>query len=372
MRNIYPVIIVGGGQAGLSAAYFLRRHKIDFLILDANDSPGGSWSRTWPSLKLFSPASYSSLSGWALSATQEEYPTKDEFIDYLAKYEKRYGFNIKRSTNVQQITQDQDGLYTLATNQGVFKAQAVVIATGTATGAFIPPYNGAEKFKGEQLHSIDYRGYTSFVGKKVLVVGAGNTGAQLFAELSEYTDATWASKSLPTYLPEHLDGRYLFESATKGYLASKRGAKQPNNTPKSVFGNIVMVEPVKRARNRGLLNARIADFSITADGVCWGDGQTQAFDTIIWATGFKPNLRMLEPLGIVTNGKVQTDETRTLKQPGLWIVGMGEWTGYASATIYGVGKTARNAAKQIADYLQGPEFEHAQTTGLQATQLTTA
>ena len=353
MKRTYPVIIVGGGQAGLSAAYFLRRQKIEFLILDANTEPGGSWQHTWPSLKLFSPADYSSLSGWRLPTTENEYPTKDEFIDYLEKYEARYEFPVQRQTTVTAIEQDAEGVYLLRTNQGEFRAAAVVIATGTASGAYIPHYPGVEQFKGEQLHSVKYDGYDRFLGKKVLVVGAGNTGAQIFAELVEHTDAVWTSNKLPEYLPDHLDGRYLFSDATKKYIASKNG--QPVSGSKSEFGNIVMVEPVKRARDKNLLHARVADFMFYEDGVIWGDDNKEAFDAVIWATGFKPDLNMLVPLGIVDDGKVRTDETRVLDQDGLWIVGLGDWTGYASATIYGVGKTARDAASQIASYLQTTE-----------------
>lgn len=210
-------------------------------------------------------------------------------------------------------------------------------------------------------------------------MGAGNTGAQLFSELAEHTEATWASNKMPTYLPDHLDGRYLFESATQGYLAAKNGSKTSETpaadkaqTPKSVFGNIVMVEPVKRARDKGLLEARIADFSITETGVRWGDNTEQTFDTIIWATGFKPNLDILKPLGVIENGRVKTDETRALDQPGLWIIGMGEWTGYASATIYGVGKTARNAAKQITEYLEAKNSDDLSQAFITTAEPTTA
>jgi len=354
MNKTYPVIVIGGGQAGLSAAYYLRRAKIDFLVLDSNSAPGGSWSSTWPSLRLFSPAEYSSLSGWALPDTEEEYPTRQEFIDYLANYEARYDFPVQRSTTVSTVSQDSNGIYHLTTNRGSYIASAVIVATGTANGAYTPQYPGVEQFSGEQLHSISYDGYEHFLGKKVLVVGAGNTGAQIFSELIAHIDTVWTSNRLPAYLPDHLDGRYLFEDATRKYRAAQGG--QAVEGSKSEFGNIVMVEPVREARDRNQLHARLADFSFTEQGVIWGDGSQQSFDAVIWATGFKPDLSLLAPLGIVNDGNVRTDETRVLERDGLWLVGLGDWTGYASATIYGVGKTARETTRQIREYLDRNRF----------------
>ncbi len=370
MSKIYPVIIVGGGQAGLSAAYFLRRKKIDYLVLDANKAPGGSWHNTWSSLRLFSPSEYSSLSGWAMPKTEQEYPTKHEFIDYLTQYESRYGFPVQRQTTVLAIYRNSEsGVFQLETNQGNLYAQAIVMATGTASGARIPLYPGGERFQGEQLHSVAYEGIESFIDKKVLVVGAGNTGAQIFSELAEVAQVTWTSNHLPEYLPDHLDGRYLFAGATQKFLAIKNAGaaveqgsdintKQKENSkaeqgtePKVNLANIVMVESVRKARDKGLLKSRIADFTIQEKGVVWGDGSQQDFDTIIWATGFKSKLKMLEPLGIVRDGRVRTEETRALDIDGLWLIGLGDWTGFASATIYGVGKTAREMSHQVASYL---------------------
>lgn len=354
MQRHFPVIIIGGGQAGLSSAYFLARQHIEFVILDANPTPGGSWTSTWPSLKLFSPAHYSSLSGWPLPQTQNEYPSKDEFIEYLTKYEARYGFQVHRNTKVTKVEREAVDGYKLTTNNGEYYAQAIVVATGTASGAVTPEYPGAHLFQGEQLHSIHYSGPEPFLNKRVLVVGAGNTGAQLFSELILHTDAHWTSHSLPKYLPDHLDGRYLFERASEQYLSLQSSADTGKSTTnsKANFGNIVMVDSVKQARDKGLLTARLADFEFTAHGVRWASGQEQHFDAVIWATGFKANLSFLAPLDLMRNGKIETEQTKVVGSPGLWLVGLGDWTGFASATIYGVGKTARDTAQQISYYLR--------------------
>ena len=117
--EIYDTIIIGGGQAGLSVAYFLQKTKLKYLILDNQSEPGGAWQHTWDSLKLFSPAQYSSLSGWQMPATENEYPTKLEFLNYLSNYEKRYDFPIKRDTIVINVSKKND-FFQLETNNGLF------------------------------------------------------------------------------------------------------------------------------------------------------------------------------------------------------------------------------------------------------------
>src|SRR5690625_5056394 len=137
--KIFDTLIIGGGQAGLSVGYFLHRKPIDFLILDAQSKPGGAWLKTWDSLMLFSPTEYSSLSGWPMPKSQNEYPDKDEFIDYLKAYEKRYNFPVKRNTMVKKVTKENK-LYKLHTTNGVYWSKTVVSATGTAENPYVPYY----------------------------------------------------------------------------------------------------------------------------------------------------------------------------------------------------------------------------------------
>lgn len=154
--EIYDTIIIGGGQAGLSVAYFLQKTKLKYLILDNQSEPGGAWQHTWDSLKLFSPAQYSSLSGWQMPATENEYPTKLEFLNYLSNYEKRYDFPIKRDTIVINVSKKND-FFQLETNNGLFLCKTLVSATGAANSPYIPEYHNAHLFKGKQIHSINYK-----------------------------------------------------------------------------------------------------------------------------------------------------------------------------------------------------------------------
>ncbi|MFC5045399.1 ArsO family NAD(P)H-dependent flavin-containing monooxygenase [Aquimarina hainanensis] len=343
--KIYDTLIIGGGQAGVSVAYFLRRRKLDYVILDDQDQAGGSWLQTWDSLRLFSPTQFSSLSGWMMSKSQEEYPTKTEFIRYLQAYEKRYNFPVRRNTKVISVTKER-GIFKVETNQAIWYSKTLVSATGTAGQPFVPNYPNQELFQGNQLHSLDYRNADELIHKKVLIVGGGNSGAQILAEVSKVAQTEWVTLDAPQFLPDDIDGRYLFNAATQKFL------DKPVNTSSGVktsLRNIVMVNSVKDARDRNVLHAKRPFISFYEKGVIWRDNIQEEFDLVIWCTGFKANLEHLQSLGIIKNNRIETNYTRSVQEPNLWLVGYGSWTGFASATIYGVGKTARQTVKEISE-----------------------
>jgi len=345
--KIYDTLVIGGGQAGLSIAYFLRRKKVEYLILDDQEKAGGSWLQTWESLKLFSPTEYSSLSGWGMPKSENEYPTKDEFISYLGQYESRYDIPIQRDSKVISVSKENN-IFKVETNQGIFYSKTLVSATGNAQQPFIPTYSGQEVFKGEQIHSSYYRNANNLAGKKVLIVGGGNSGAQVLAEVSKVAQTQWVTLDEPYFLPDDIDGRYLFNAATQKFLGNPTNNK---SGIKASLSNIVMVESVKEARDRNVLHAKRPFKSFYEHGVIWKDGNKETFDVVIWCTGFKANLNHLESLNIIENNRIKTHYTRSVKEPNLWLLGYGSWTGFASATIYGVGKTARQTAKEIIEFL---------------------
>ncbi|MFN3731967.1 ArsO family NAD(P)H-dependent flavin-containing monooxygenase [Comamonas testosteroni] len=347
--SFHDVIIVGAGQAGLSVAYFLRRSNLSVLLLDAEEAGGGAWQHGWDSLRLFSPASWSSIAGWPMPASGEQYPSRDHVVDYLRKYEARYELKIERPVCVTGIEPTEQGFQV---NAGVrsWHSRAVVFATGTWRNPFVPNVEGLMSFKGQQLHSAQYASPEPFTGKRVMVVGGGNSGAQILAEVSLVAQSTtWVTLEPPAFLPDEVDGRVLFERATARWQALQEG-KDPENLPGG-FGDIVMVPPVLDARLRGVLHSAGSFEKLMADGAQWGDGSTEPFDAIIWCTGFRPALQPLETLGVVNESRVTVDGTQVHGVPGLWLVGYGEWTGPASATLIGVMRTARSTASEITRYL---------------------
>lgn len=339
------VVIVGGGQAGLATAYHLRRSSIDFVILDGEAAPGGAWRHAWDSLRLFSPAAYSSLPGWPMPPGGDDYPSRDAVIDYLTRYEQRYALPVHRPVHVQTIVDGGDRLR-IETDKGVWQARAVTMTTGTWRHPHIPPYPGQELFQGQQIHSAHYRGPERFAGQRVLVVGGGNSGAQLQAELSLVADATWVTEHPPVFLPDEVDGRVLFQRATARIKAFQEG--RAPDAPPGGLGDIVMVAPVKAARDRGNLGSVRPFARFTRTGVLWADGTETDIDTVIWCTGFRPALDPVAGLGLIeADGTVALDGTRCHRNPKLWFVGYGTWTGPGSATLIGVGRSARDSAAQI-------------------------
>lgn len=345
-NKLYDAIIIGGGQAGLSVAYFLKKTNLKYLILDDQKSPGGSWHYTWDSLKLFSPSKYSSLSGWQMPLTKNEYPTKNEFIDYITKYESRYNFPIRRSTLVSQVTKENN-YFKIATNQGIFFSRTLISATGTSKNPFVPKYPDLELFKGEQMHSTAYRNTKGLENKNILVVGGGNSGAQILAEVSKVAKTQWVTLDAPTFLPKEIDGRYLFNQANESY----RNNSVKNYDQKVSLSDIIQVDSVRNGLERNVFKYHLPFRSFYKHGVIWQDGSKDFFDLVIWCTGFNSNLSHLKPLGLIDNNQIETKNTRSIKEPNLWLVGYGNWTGFASATIYGVGKTAKQTVKEIEKHI---------------------
>lgn len=341
------VVVIGAGQAGLAIAYYLRRAKLDFVLLDAEPGAGGAWRHGWDSLRLFSPAGYSALPGWPMpEPAAPGNPTRDDVIAYLAAYEARYAFEVERPVRVTSVEAGPEGLVVSAPDRH-WNARVVVSATGTLEAPVLPHYPGQAEFGGEQLHSADYRTPDRFRGKTVLVVGGGNSGAQILAEVSLVAKAVWVTPEPPLFLPDDVDGRVLFERATERFRATRDG-REPA-TAEGGLGNIVMVPLVQAARARGVLQAVRPFVRFEADGVIWRDGTKTAVDAVIWCTGFRPNLDHLRPLGIVgDDGRVATEGARSLAEPRLWLLGYGDWTGPASATLIGVSRTARDVGGIIA------------------------
>ena len=342
------VVVIGGGQAALSVAYFLRRTSWSYRLLDAEDGPGAAWRHTWPSLRLFSPAQASSLSGWPMPPTSGGFPSRDSVIDYLARYEARYQIPVLRPVLVDTVERTGDELKVQSAGHS-WLARAVVSATGTWRAPYIPAYPSREIFAGTQLHSAHYAGIAPLAGKRVLVVGGGNSGAQILAEVSTVAETIWVTERPPRFLPDDVDGRVLFRRASERWKAQQEGRPLP--ATEGGLDSIVMVPSVVEARSRGVLVAREPFERFTPAGVLWADGASVDVDAVIWCTGFRPALSHLMPLGVVRQGRVRVQGTRAVDEERLWLVGYGDWTGYASATLIGVGRTARDTVDEIDRFL---------------------
>ncbi|MEM7417729.1 MAG: ArsO family NAD(P)H-dependent flavin-containing monooxygenase [Gemmatimonadota bacterium] len=347
----YDVVVIGGGQAGLALGYYLRRTELDWVILDDQEIPGGAWTHAWDSLQLFSPARWSSLPGWLMEGAEDEYPTKEDALGYFTAYEARYQLPIRRPIRVESVHRAPDDSYrfVLHTSVGELFARAVISATGTWRNPVLPKPSGGDRFEGVQLHSAEYRNAVPFVGQRVAVVGGGNSAAQILAEVSRVAEVLWCTLEPPSFLPDDVDGRYLFDQATIRYRAQQAGLPPP---PSHSLGDIVMVSSVRDARDRGVLVHTPMFTSLTETGAHWEGGRSEPLDAIVWATGFKPALGHLNALDLRTSKRrTPTRGTRSVEEPRLWLVGYGGWTGFASATVIGVGRTARQTVSEVEEAL---------------------
>lgn len=341
-----PVVVVGGGQAGLATSYYLRRSGIEHVVLDDQDRAGGAWLHTWPSLRLFSPAAYSSLPGWPMPRSGAQNPTADHVVDYLTRYEERYQVPVRRGVHVRSVTA-AEGLHHVRTDRGEWRARAVVSATGTWSRPFVPSVPGRAGFGGRQWHSARYRGPEEFAGLRVLVVGGGNSGAQVAADLLGHAAVTWCTRTPPRYLPDDVDGRELFRVATLRVRGQGEGV--------GGLGDIVAVPPVRAARDAGLLTAVPMVQRFTPDGARFSDGSSRRLDAVVWCTGFRPALGHLRDAGLTwEGGHPLTEGPTAADRPGLQLVGYGDWCGAASATLIGVGQWARTAVSRVEEARDHP------------------
>jgi putative flavoprotein involved in K+ transport len=348
MENRFDVIVIGGGQSGLALGYYLRRSGLSYIILDNQEEPGGAWLHTWKSLRLFSPAQWSSLPGMIMTGGTDYYPTRDVAIEYLKSYETKYNLSIRRPVQVTRVYK-REGEFQLETSDGLYFSKTVVSSTGSFSNPYIPSFEGINVFKGQVLHSGEYQTPDIFTGKRVAIVGEGNSGAQILAEISKVTGTLWITQKEPRFLPDHIDGRFLFDAATQMYEAQKAGKRY--RLPS--LGDIVMVDAVKEARSNKVYNSSIRPFQhFTEDSLVWSDGHEEKIDVVIFCTGFKASLNHLDALGVINEeGKIDTDGTRAIHIPGLWLVGYGNWTGFASATLIGVGRSAKTTVEQLSTYI---------------------
>ncbi|MET7952018.1 NAD(P)-binding domain-containing protein [Micromonospora sp. NPDC005324] len=215
MPGSCDVVVVRGGQAGLAAGYYLRRAGLEYVILDAQSQPGGAWRHGWDSLRLFSPAPYSPLPGWGMpSQDGEEFPSAGHVVDYLRAYEQRYDLAVRRPVRVREVRAAGARL-AVQTDAGTWSARYVISATGTWQCPYLPDVPGREDFGGRQLHTVDYASPLEFRGQRVVIVGGGNSGAQILADVSRVAEVTWVTRRPPRFMPDNVDGRVLFDVATR-------------------------------------------------------------------------------------------------------------------------------------------------------------
>jgi len=343
----HGLVIVGGGAAGLATAALLRRAGRDPLVLEAGPEPGAAWRERYDRLHLHTPRLLSGLPNRRIPRRYGRWVARDDLIAYLADYARDEAIEVRTGAAVERIDRDGDG-WTLALPGGPLRAETVVVATGYNGAPWIPDWPGRDGFAGELVHSAEYRNPAPYRRRDVLVVGAGNSGAEIATDVAEGGAArTRLSVRTPPQIvrrstagvPAQLVGmaiRYLPPgwvdpiSKTQRKLSipdmSTQGLPRPDDGVRTTFlatGTTPILDVgIVGAVRRGAVEIVAAVEGFDGADVLLADGSRIAPDTVIAATGFRAgldtlvgHLGVLGPRGL----PLKTDGEPAL--PGLWFVG---------------------------------------------------
>jgi len=353
------VVVIGAGQAGLSAAYHLQRLGLPagrgFVVLDQSPRPGGAWQYRWPSLTLSTVNRIHDLPGMAFREALG--PDVGDSVEaavavprYFAAYEKAFALPVIRPAKVSVVC-ERAGRLRIESDRGLFSARGLINATGTWESPYIPDYPGRDGFLGRQLHTRDYRTPQEFAGKTVLVVGGGISAIQLLDEISLVTDTIWVTRRPPEFREGPFD-----ENVGRAAVAIVEDRVRRGLPPGSVVSvtGLPITPAIVAMRERGVLARREMFSEITPLGVRWADGSEAAVDVILWCTGFRSSLDHLAPLnlrepggGIVMTGRLATQVAR---DPRVHLVGYGP-----SASTVGANRAGAAAARELLAHLNDLE-----------------
>ena len=347
------VVVIGGGQAGLSVSYYLQRLGLEpgteFVVLDRGPGTGGAWQSRWEALRIGSAHRINDLPGMesiglSFETADRQAPAKEVVAEYYAKYEEHYGLSVIRPANVTKV--ENKGANLVVTYQGpqgltAITTDILINATGTWGSPFIPYYPGLNDFTGKHIHTTEYVDAADFTGQHVVVVGGGTSAIGFLLELETIAEQlTWVSRRPIEFLEE---GELNLEARESAVKAQDDAAKAGRALPSIVSGTgVPRTRRIQAGIDRGLLHARPMFSSIEPDGVRWANGAFQKADTIIWSTGFRPELRHLSPLKLrEKEGGVVVAQGAAWKDPRIFFAGYGP-----QASTIGANRAGRFIARQ--------------------------
>ncbi|WP_062517216.1 FAD-dependent oxidoreductase [Demequina gelatinilytica] len=353
------VVIIGAGQAGLAVAYHLGRRGLalgeDVLVLDRGPGPGGAWQHRWESLTLGGTHHLHDLPGMAetglsFASAPGDVPARALVPSYYGTYEERHGIEVLRPVTVTNVSRTVDG-YSVSAAPGSaverVHARVVVSATGTWTSPRVPFVPGREHFQGRQLTTADFSSAAELAGLRVAVVGGGTSALTFLDEVGDVADEVlWFTRRPPTFHDEEIE-----LSPERGRVAvaiQDDAARAGRPLPSIVSVTGLPRSPlVRRLEAAGRLERMPMFAQMTADGVVTREGATIPVDAVIWATGFRPEIAHLRPLGVVgEDGGIVVEDGRVPAEPGLFLAGYGP-----QASTLSSNRAARVTAKAITDLL---------------------
>lgn len=352
--NTIDTVVIGGGQAGLSAGYYLQRHGRSFVILDANERVGDSWRNRWDSLRLFTVARFDALPGMPFPAAPTHYPSKDEMADYLAAYAAHFELPVRNGVRVDRL-EKKDARFVVHAGAETIEAHQVIVATGFDNRPSVPGF--ADELGDEivQLHSKQYRNPSQLQEGPVLVVGAGNSGAEIAVELAEAGHETWISGRDVGQEPTRagsLPDKYLFTPLM--WFVATRVITVDRSIGRKLRSELLdPPKGVPRGRVfRKDIDAAVVEWVGRVEGVRDGlplleDGRALEVDNVVWCTGFTPGYDWID-LPLPDRHGVPLHERGVVESiPGLYFLGLYFQHSLASPLVGGVGRDAEYVVEHL-------------------------
>lgn len=350
----FDVIVIGGGQAGLSVGYHLKQRGVRFVIVDGSERIGDAWRKRWDSLKLFSPAWLDGLDGLPFPLPRNECPTKDQMADYLEAYAKRFELPVQLRTQVERLSR-KDGLFSVQTNRGELIAKQVVIAMASFQRKKLPVFAAELKSDIAQLHSSEYKNAAQLREGSVLVVGCGNSGAEIAHELASSHEVVMTAKKndeVPFDGRSFL-GRWVFLGLLMRVVFHRVLTIRTPMGRKARPKLMVTATPLIRTRASDLARDGVerAGTRITGarDGLPVTDeGRVLDVQNIIWCTGFESGQSWIDLPIFGADGQPRHEAGVVNEAPGLYFVGLPFLYSMSSAMVHGVGRDAARISDLIA------------------------
>ncbi|MFL5614955.1 MAG: flavin-containing monooxygenase [Gemmatimonadaceae bacterium] len=346
-------VVIGGGQSGLSVGYYLKNAGVPFVILESNERVGNSWRTRWDSLKLFTPAQYDGIVGMPFPAAKHSFPTKDEMADYLEEYARHFNLPVRTGVTVEHLTR-RGRSFVISTNRGEIEADQVIVAMANYQRGKVPAFAAQLDGNVVQMHSIDYRRPSQLRAGPTLLVGAGNSAAEIGLELARHGITTSISGRDTGHLPYSIDsfvGRHVMGPIVMKLVFHRILTTDTKPGRKARPSGLPHAAPLIRVKPKDLAGVGVERVPKTV-GVKNGmplleDGRVLNVANVIWCTGFEPGFSWIDLPVFGEHGEPLHERGVSSTELGLYFLGLNFLYAMSSSMIHGVSRDAEHVAQAI-------------------------